>query len=61
MQHSWQLLSLFQSPVGYPEHERCIDGVDVAQETELLSDVELGNFSYFSYSYHYTDLAQEVT
>ena len=27
----------------------------------LLSGEELGNFSYFSYSCHYKDLAQEVT
>ena len=27
---------------------------------QLLSSEELGNFSYFSYSYHYKELAQEV-
>ena len=28
---------------------------------QLLSSEELGNFSYFSYSYHYEELAQDVT
>ena len=30
-------------------------------QLQLLLDEELGNFSYFSYSYHYQDSAQEVT
>ena len=30
-------------------------------QLQLLLEEELGNFSYFSYSYHYQDSAQEVT
>ena len=34
---------------------------ELSYKLQLFQSEELGNFSYFSYSYHYKEIAQDVT